>query len=188
MYILGAMNNQLPIQIAHSRKKLIKLLIYSIVFVAAGSWFICEPERFASGALRTPIVVRVVGVVSILFFGFCGVVMIKRLIGEKAKGLVISEEGVLDGSSALSYGAIPWKEIISVEVRKVYRQQFIALILRDPESFIERETNVLKRKAMDFNYRTYGSPVQITTNALDIKFDDLLQLLRKEVAARGTLE
>ena len=49
-----------------------------------------------------------------------------------------------------------------------------------PEKYIERAKNGLSKRIMKVNYKMYGSPIAITSNALKIKYDDLEKLIHKE--------
>ncbi|NJM80956.1 MAG: hypothetical protein HC854_17510 [Flavobacterium sp.] len=49
------------------------------------------------------------------------------------------------------------------------------IITKNPEAYISRQKGVLKRKTMQLNYKSYGSPICISANALQTNFDSLYQ-------------
>ncbi len=51
------------------------------------------------------------------------------------------------------------------------------LIVSNPRDYLDKVTNPLKRNAMKMNYKTYGSPISISSNALKTNFDELQKLL-----------
>lgn len=51
------------------------------------------------------------------------------------------------------------------------------IVVRNPQDYFDKVTNPLKRNAMKMNYKTYGSPISISANALQTNFDKLHNLL-----------
>jgi len=60
-------------------------------------------------------------------------------------------------------------------------QKFLIFIVRNPQDYLDRVANPLKRNVMKMNYKTYGSPISISSNALQTNFDDLYKLLIKKM-------
>ena len=56
------------------------------------------------------------------------------------------------------------------------------LIVNNPEQYISRQTNVIKRKAMQINFKRFGSPISISANGLQCKFEDLQNIFEKKFA------
>lgn len=113
---------------------------------------------------------------------------IKRLT-DKRPGLIVDEKGITDRSGEISAGFIPWSDIRAIKPVQVFNQSFLLFIINDPEVYINRYTNALKRKAAAANFRKYGSPVSIATNTLRYGFDELQALLNAKLAAyRQTLK
>ncbi len=60
------------------------------------------------------------------------------------------------------------------------------LVVKNPETYSNRQTNAMKRKGMQSNLETFGSPIGISTNALDCKFDELKNIpVRKPAEYKG---
>jgi len=167
------------IEILLSKKKIVLLLFGAIVFVVLGVFFVFYPTEIASSTsprYRSPELVFIVGLVSILFFGLCAIIAFRKLFDKKA-GLIINREGIIDNSSGVSVGLVLWSDIEEIKICNVMSQKFLMFIVRNPQDYIEKNTNQLKRKAAKMNYKTYGSPISISTNSLQTNFNNLHNLL-----------
>jgi len=169
-----------PIEIPLSKKKLTLMVIGSLIFVVLGILFVVSPENYTSLIMQSPTIIFISGLASILFFGLCFFFISKKL-GDKSPGLVISDEGILDNSSGVSVGQIKWAEIEHISVIKIYRQKMIILQIKNPQEYIDKQTNWFKRKMMTTNYKMYGTPVCITSNGLKISFNELLSTLTEKL-------
>jgi hypothetical protein len=163
-----------PIAIPLSRTKLIAVLMGSLVFVGAGVWmFLLPPIEPTEGKL--------VGVAAILFFGFAMIVAGRRLF-DVEPGLVLDAEGIIDNSSGVGVGRIPWGDITGVKVTKRSGQRFLTIELADPHKYVARGGR-LKRLANAANLELVGSPVNISSTALRIGFDELDRLVTEALRA-----
>ena len=111
-----------------------------------------------------------------LFFGLGAVYMLRKLF-DNSVGLTISEEGITDNSSAVSVGLIEWQDITGVETLEIASNKILLVHTNNPEKYMERAYNFFSRKAMQANYKMYGTPLSITANALQIKYKELEQLI-----------
>jgi uncharacterized membrane protein YobD (UPF0266 family) len=170
------------IEIPISKKKLILMIIGSLIFVGLGVLFVMNPEKYTSPIMRNPTVIFIAGLASILFFGFCFPFIVKKL-GDKSPGLIISDQGIFDNSSGVSAGQILWKDIDDILVIKIHRQRMIILQVNNPQDYIEKQTSNFKRKMMTINYKMYGTPLSMTSNGLKISFDELFTTLTNKLKA-----
>jgi hypothetical protein len=164
------------IEIPFSKKKLILLLMGSFGFVAIGLWLVIQAPTIDHPFWGNPTVILATGVASILFFGLCAVYIARKLTDNRP-GLVLDGLGLTDNSSGVSAGQILWRDIEAISVIKFQRQKFILLQVKNPQDYIDKQTSGFKRKMMQMNFNLYGTPLSITANALQIKFDALLNLL-----------
>lgn len=171
-----------PIEIPLSKKKLTLMVIGSLIFVVLGILFVTSPEKYTSSIMRSPTIIFISGLASILFFGLCFFFILKKL-GDKSPGLIITDEGIMDNSSGVSVGQIKWTEIEDISVIKVYRQKLIMLQIKNPQDYIDKQTSSFKRKMMTINYKMYGTPVSLTSNGLKISFNELLSTLTEKLNA-----
>ncbi|MDE3236368.1 MAG: hypothetical protein KGO81_10475 [Bacteroidota bacterium] len=174
------MNNDKQIEIKLSKSKLTLSLIGSATFVGLGIWFLLRTPTSNIAPFNSSIFIKVVGIISILFFGIVFIFLIKKL-QDKKPGLIITDTGIIDNSSGVSAGIIPWSDISEIKLRKVFNQKFLMLLVNNPQDYIDRQTNSLKRSTMGINYRSYGSPIAISTNGLACKFDELKNILENKL-------
>ena len=163
------------IAIPLSKSKLILMLLGALVFVALGLWFVIAPPVVHNSFWGTTRII-VVGYASIIFFGICAIFIARKFI-DKRPGLIMDENGLIDNSSGLSVGQVYWSEIENISVIKIHRQKLIMIKVNDPEKFVEKQKNKLKKRMMLMNLKMYGSPLSITSNGLKISFDELFSIL-----------
>ncbi len=174
------------IEIPLSKKKLISMLIGSISFVIAGLWFVINPPTIRHPFFGNPTVIFVIAIASILFFGACAVYIVRKLSDNKP-GLIIDTAGLTDNSSGFFAGQILWNDIENISVIEIHRQQLIILQVKNPQDYIDKQTSSFKRKMMQMNFNIYGTPLSITSNSLQIKFDELLNILNDHLNASRQL-
>jgi len=152
----------------------------SLVFIGLGIWFLVHPPKINNPILGNPTTFFVVGLVSVLFFGLVAITLFRKFSDTKA-GLIINRQGVTDNSSGVSAGLIPWADIQEITISQVMHQKFLMLVVRNPQEYLDKISNPIKRNAMKMNYKTYGSPISISSNALQTNFDDLHKLLLEKM-------
>ena len=160
------------IEIYTSKKKSILILLGSIVFVAIGGLLVMDPERFVTLLFRNPDIIRIVGIASILFFGFGTFVGIKRLIKSEI-ALIIDTKGLNVNPKKSLTEFIEWKDILGFKELKIQSQRIIIIGVKKPEHWIEKETSTIRKKLMRFNMNNYDSPFNIAAAGLDIGYDEL---------------
>lgn len=109
---------------------------------------------------------------SMLFFGFCALTGIRKLI-DPAPGLVLNREGFIDNSSGLSAGRIPWSDVEQIKEFQMQHQRFISVILVHPQRCAETG-NALVKWIKRANLKMSGTPVNISANSLKIRHEELL--------------
>ena len=170
------------IEIKLSKVKLILMFLGSILFIIGGILFIRNPTEYESFIMKSPVIIFIAGCVSVLFFGVVGIFLFKKL-GDKSPGLIISEEGITDNSSAVSAGFIPWTDVKAIKETKVVNQKFINIVVKNPHVYIDRQKSAFKKKAMRANYNIYGgTPIGISVNGLKSNYKDLKALLEKRMS------
>jgi len=153
------------------------MLLGSIIFVVIGILGMINPAKYVSAVFRSPVIIFISGLAGVLFFGYIVFLILKKLF-KGGTGLIINDEGINDNSGGSSAGMIFWKDIEKIDVLNVLNQKFIRIIVKNPDEYIERQTSLITKKIMAANYKKYGSPLQISANTLNIKFDELYELLR----------
>jgi hypothetical protein len=163
-----------------SKGKIFLLTFGAVAFVALGVWLYLNADHISRG---NPLYVRGVAAACVLFFGLCGAYASRKLF-DSAPGLVIDTAGIVDNSSSISAGRIPWSDIEGFKVRTIKRQRFLTIEVRNPEKYLQRVSG-LRRLLVAINARYFGSPIQITANTLAIGFDDLLKYITEARAKYG---
>jgi hypothetical protein len=161
-----------PIVIPLSTVKIVLLLLGSIAFVAVGLWLWSHAEEIR---YRHPLYIRAAAGAAVGFFGLCGIFGLFKLF-DYAPGLIVDDEGIIDNSSGISAGRIPWSDIRGFEIRTVQNQRFLTIEVHNPEKYVQR-AHVLKRPLVAFNASHFGGPIQISANALKMNFDELVRVL-----------
>lgn len=164
------------IEIALSKKKMIFSFTGTLIFVAMGVWFVIKPPTSELFIFRNPTVIVILGIVAILFFGLLAIVLVKKLLDNKP-GLVINSRGIIDNSSGISVGFIPWTDIQDIQTTQVSGVNFLIVILRNPHDYLDKVTQPLRKFMMKQNYRSYNSLVSISSSSLDISFVNLQNLM-----------
>ncbi len=162
-----------------SKSKLFLLFLGAATFAGIGFWFIIAPPKIDLPLFGNPTIIFIVGLACIVFFGIMGYFIFKML-GDKSPGLVISAEGVFDNSSAISVGLVPWTDILEIKETKVVNQTFISLIVKNPQDYIDKQTNPIKGILMQKNYDSYGTAIAISVNGLSCDYQELKETLDKK--------
>lgn len=159
-----------------SKTKLRMLVLGSVIFVAMGLWMVQPDSAQIAGRhhYNSPVLMYGIGVIVILFFGFCGVVGIRKLF-DKKPGLTLNAAGIHDNSSAVAAGFVPWSEITGFSIFEMQNQKTLVINVIDPQRYI-MAGGAFKRMLNKMNYKMCGSPVVISANSLKFGFDELLKI------------
>ena len=171
-------------EIAVSKSKLTKFLIFSILFLMGGIWMIVSNPQTGNPVFNSPLVKALASYGSVLM-GLIGIYFFSQKLLSNKPGLVIDKNGIYDNTSAFNFGLIPWNDISQIYVQTIQasiasKQHFVTIGLFDPGKYITREKNILKRKLLSANASSYGSPIHISTSGLKMNHSELLQLLTEE--------
>jgi hypothetical protein len=171
------------IEIPLSKVKIVFLLVIGIGFVMGGIFFVMYPEQFQNSfSYRPKWEISTLGYICIIFFGACIVIAILKLFDNKP-GLLIDNQGITinPGSSGNSF--VEWGNIEKFSIIDISRTKLIQVYLKEPNDFIDKLTNVFKRKLALFSLKTYGTPVSISAGTLKCNTAELYQLLIDKLKA-----
>ena len=168
-----------------SKTKILLLVVGALAFVALGVWmYQLDPAWIESQRrFNSPLLVHSVGIVSVVFFGLCGVVGIRKFF-DKKPGLILGASGIVDNSSGAAAGLIPWSEIQGFGIHEIQKQKLLIIKLADPEKYIQAGGS-MKRALNRMNLKLCGSPIAISSNALKINFNELVNLCNSYYAKYG---
>jgi len=165
------------VQIPLSKNKIILGIIGSSVFIIAGILFLTGfPENMVP---VSPATIKIMGTISILFFGGTFLLGIRKII-DKKMGLIVDEQGITDNSSAISVGLIDWVDITEIKSAQLMSTRFLLIMVKNPEKYIGR-AKLYQAKIMRTNSNMYGTPISIASTTLKYNFDDLERLLKNKL-------
>jgi len=181
------------IEVKHNQEieiplKKIKIGLYllgAMVFVLLGGWMI-NSALLAKNQLVGKFIFFIIGLAGVLFFGLLAFVMLIKIFKTKA-GLILSDEGLTDNTSGVAAGFISWKEIRKINISNSGSNSYLVVLVKNPEKFIKRERNFIKRFAMRMNYKMTGTPIHIMANFLDIDLYTLDCLITDKRFPKKTL-
>lgn len=170
------MNNEEQIEIPLSKTKMRLTFVGALVFVGFGLWFLISPPKSNHWLFGNQTLILIIGLVAVMFFGLIAVVIFRKF-SDKKPGLIICEQGIIDNSSEVSVGLIPWSDIQEIKISQVMSQKILILVVKNPNDYLNRVTSIFKRNSMKMTYKTYGSPISISAHVLQTDFDNLHKLL-----------
>lgn len=136
-----------------SHKKLVLLILVSLLFVAVGVWIVRDP-----GADIVQVILG--GWLSISFCGLCAIVFLAQLVLPKPL-LTIDSYGIT--WTQRSDRTIPWTDIKDVDMLTVGRsQRFLVLWLSEPDRYPPR------RPGPSLTNRLYDGDVHIPLGTLTV--------------------
>ena len=160
------------IEIPLSRKKILLGIVGSLLMVSLSIFAFTVADYQTR---YSPTLMKMTGILGALFFLATGIYGCAKTFDAKL-GLIIDDSGILDNTNAASVGLIRWPDITKITTEKVASTRFLLVYVTNPEAYI-KNTNGLKRKLMEGNYKMYGTPLSINSNTLKCNFSTLEKLL-----------
>lgn len=72
---------------------------------------------------------------------------------------------------------IAWDEILGFGEIKIQSTRIVIIGVKNPESWLEKETSAIKKKLMQFNINNYNSPFSIAASGLAVGSNELKEKL-----------
>jgi len=155
-----------------NRQRWLGLSLAAAVFVVLGLFMVFG---FPGDEQSPPLAYIVVGIICILFFGFCFLHIVSRLINPRPS-IVINREGINDQSSAISGGSLKWHEIKEIMLFEFMGQHFIGLQLHDTAGYLAGQSG-MKKLLMRLNKRMVQATVNISQQSVRIPLDQLYAVM-----------
>lgn len=162
-----------------SKKKLVGQIIFCIAFVAVGIWILTNKNRIDKTFVETYRLNLFIGGLTVLVFASFLSLWIFKLL-DKKPGVLVDENGIVDNSTYISVGKIPWSDIESVKPSN-YSSNVITVILKEPAKYIDKQKNPIKKKLLKANYKKNGSPVNIQTLSLNTDNKNLINAINEHL-------
>lgn len=155
------------------------LQICAVGFVGLGLWLILGDLDGKGG-----IVARAAGIISILCFGLCAVLIGRQVVTRHAV-YAINHDGFtlgLPGDENALF--VDWKEVQGVGVANIGDEKVLSFAFRDPQAVKVRMSRTQRAKAEE--NETAGVPIlMIPQNALDVSVDDIRNVSTRFFFAAG---
>ena len=165
-------------EIYSSKKKITFIFAGCLVFVGMGSAALVKPDYFLSVLFQSPLFVKIVGFVVLLFFGFGACVTATKLF-DKKPALIIDEFGITYNMSTVNIGLIEWADIKGFKRVEILSTKILLVQLVNAKKYISRAKSPRVRKNLEFNEKNYGSPISIVAGPLAIGFEELETTLKE---------
>lgn len=162
------------IEIPFKKWKMVILLICVIPFLIAGIVEVANQLNRSNGV--TSAISLFDGFASLLFMVIGGLIFTVKMLN-RTPGLIIDPTGITDHTNENSVGHIEWNDITEIRTLKQKKEQALIITVRNPDDYVNRQTNAITRKAADMNYIVYGTPIKISTVNLTYTADALNAML-----------
>jgi hypothetical protein len=169
-------------EITTSKTKLGGLILVSIAFITIGLWILIVPRTDSVFPIfNNRLIAAIFGTLDVIFFGLFLFVFILQLFGYRLKqgGLKIDINGITDNSKSSAFGFIPWDDFRDVTITKVFNRKILTIIVHNPQKYIDRQGTIVKRKAMETDYKLTGSPINISTGFLNTNVEKLKSVIEE---------
>lgn len=172
------------VSIALSKTKIAAICLGSFVFLGLGIWLLSlDAETIqAQKRMNIPMVIYAVGAITVVFSVLTINYAVKKCFDSKP-GLEFNEAGIIDNSSGVSAGFIPWDQITDIQIMKMASQKFLSIYVANPEKYLENG-NVVQRFMHRQNVKLVGTPISISANSLKVSFDELVKIVDQQIESR----
>lgn len=160
-------------EIYSSKKKSFLLFIVSLLFVVGGIYMFINAENPTGFRSGSPLVAKAIGIASTIFFSLGIYISAKQILSNRLL-LIINRNGInVDPKKSLTE-FIEWQSIKGFSELKIQGQKFVVIDVSNPDYWIDKEENRIRKKVMAFNVRNYGSPFNLSANLLQMNYSELI--------------
>lgn len=158
----------------------------AFLFAASGAicvgWIVTLPEQIAETPSFVLVVfarllvlpILIIGLAGILLFGWGLIFCLGRLLFFWRPALEIGPDGILDRTSAVGAGFVPWEEVKDVTPVYYVGRRMLSVEVENEREFLKRQ-NLVKRLFMWLNRRYFtGTIVNVSLDDLAIPEEELL--------------
>lgn len=160
------------IEIRANKKKSIKIIFYGFLLIGMGIFLLVIAD---SQQILPPFAVKLIAYVSLAVFTPMLIYIFYRLFDDSPR-IILDSTGIIDNSTLTSPGFIPWREIAGFEMKEVFETQFIGIVLKNHDA-VNRSLHPAAQFFNSLNKRLYKSSHMISTQDLNIEFDELTELI-----------
>lgn len=166
------------LEIYSSKKKSLLLLIGSLLFVILGFELFINSTDYIGRRFPNPLFTKVIGILSIIFFGFGFYISVRQLIKNKLF-LIIDKNGI--NVNPKKTDILNWNNIKGFSEIKIHSQKLVLIEVDNPHYWIEIETNQIRKKIIEFNLKNYGAPFVLSAISMDLNHGELVKVLNESL-------
>lgn len=146
-----------PIIVTSTRINYLKLGTLSLLMVLLSCICILMYTGRRYHPFHSPFVI-LIGSLGILFFGGTFMYYTKRIFTTNLPPILfVDDKGIIDKSSALAIGFIPWEDISRIRLRSHLDQTYISVTLKDNQKYLAK-MNAFQRYCSKINLKS-GFPL-----------------------------
>ena len=123
-----------------------------------------------------------IAVLAIVFFLWLLVYVYNKL-RDKEPGLIISDEGITDHSSAINAGFIPWSDVEKISEGSILGSHYMRIKVKNIDQYIDKQPSAFKRFMMRRNHKTFKAGLVISAGSIRCSFEELKDLLERRFRA-----
>ncbi len=162
-----------------SKLKLLSLILIPIAFIAYSIYKLkIDASEFDLFSFMFNILFLTIGILA-------GIYGIRKLL-DKSPALTINENLIFDNASFVSVGQIDLIDIINLRITKIQSQKFLVIEVSDNDKYSQRG-NWFIVYCRKINIRLTGSPINIPSQSISIKIEELLNLIDSQITQSSTL-
>lgn len=163
--------------IKHSRAKIVLAIFGAAGFVILGVLFLIYPEYFTSRICQSLLVIKIAGVLSVLFFGTFFIIVLRAVLIGKSIGLKINKQGIVDHSTFVSVGLILWEDIVEIRRNTGNATKYLLIDVKNSDEYIRRHGK-FKSRILKANKSACGTPITLSSHLLSCNFTHLERVLQ----------
>jgi len=160
------------VEIAFSKPRIFLLILYNTGIVGLGLYLFMTSGVYS---LIPQILLKLTAGSGMFFFGSSSLLLAAKLFTNKP-GFVIDQHGFIDNADAVSAGRINWENMTDIEHWHFMGQALMLVKVKAPQEIMQQQS-LFKRLLMYWNMKRFGTPVSITCGALEIRHEQLYQLI-----------
>jgi hypothetical protein len=170
------MSSVAPIEIPRNKKKLSYFLAGGLILFAFGLFLVIDPAPFKPDRIPTTFYIVAVGASIMVATGIYSYIMAVR-IASVFPGMIISDKDIYDHTGSPGDGLINWSDIEEIREASIRGMRHLTIVVKNPQTYIDRQRNPVKRQFLIRTTAAYGSPIQIKGSDLDFDLESLKTLL-----------
>ncbi len=171
------------IEFAQSKTKLLGIITAAFpTFYGAITILRDGPEKVDQLFKGASYILIPIAVLALAFFSVVLWYAYQRL-RDNQPGLIVSDEGITDHSSAVGAGFIPWSDVLEINEQRMLGVHYVRVKVKNPEDYIDRQSGFLKRFMMRRNQQTFKAGLAISASSIRCSFEELKDLLDRRFKA-----